>query len=90
ADNVESGEEGHEVVSTVENFAAVRDALEARFGEAESARLVWLPQNSVPVTDDDAAKSLLKLIDVLEDNDDVQNVFANFDMPAEMIERLSP
>ena len=88
ADNVESDENGHEVTTSVENFAVVRDALEERFGPAESARLTWKPLNTVAPSED-AAASLLKLLDVLEDNDDVQTVEGNFDIPADVMERLT-
>ncbi|WP_029010370.1 YebC/PmpR family DNA-binding transcriptional regulator [Azospirillum halopraeferens] len=88
ADNVESDENGHEVTTTVENFAAVRDALEEKFSGAESARLTWKPLNTVAPSEE-AAASLLKLLDVLEDNDDVQTVEGNFDIPADVMERLT-
>lgn len=88
ADNVESDENGHEVTSTVENFGAVRDALEAKFGGAESARLTWRPLNTVAPSED-AAASLLKLLDVLEDNDDVQVVEGNFDISDELMQKLT-
>jgi len=88
ADNVESDDEGHEITTTVEGFATARDALEAKFGTAESARLSWVPINTIEPTEE-AAASLLKLIDVLEDNDDVQTVFGNFDIPADLLEKLS-
>lgn len=88
ADDVESDENGHEVTCSVEEFANVRDALEAKFGGAESARLSWKPLNTV-APDEAAATSLLKLIDVLEDNDDVQTVEGNFDIPEDMLERLT-
>jgi transcriptional/translational regulatory protein YebC/TACO1 len=66
----------------------VRDALEARFGEAEEARLDWRPNVSVTL-DQEKAAGLLKLLDVLEENDDVQNVYANFDIPEDVMARLS-
>lgn len=88
ADNVESDDEGHEVTCAVEQFFAVRDALESRFGEAESAKLDWRPTTTVTL-DEDAASSVLKLIDVLEENDDVQNVYANFDVPETVLQKLS-
>jgi YebC/PmpR family DNA-binding regulatory protein len=78
-ENVESGER-HEVTTTVEGFGAVRNALQKKFGDAESAELVWSPLNRVPLTGD-AAQNLIKLLDVLDDNDDVQNVIGNFDLP---------
>ena len=88
ADNVESGPDGHEVTTTVENFFAVRDALEQTFGEAEEAKLDWRPSTSVTL-DEEKASGLLKLLDVLEDNDDVQNVYANFDIPEAVMQKLS-
>ncbi|NLI27839.1 MAG: YebC/PmpR family DNA-binding transcriptional regulator [Acetobacter sp.] len=88
ADNVESTSEGHEVTCQVESFFAVRDALEARFGEARSAGLDWRPENTVTLTED-TGRSVLKLLDVLEENDDVQNVYANFDLPEDVAEKLS-
>ncbi|MGE0416510.1 MAG: YebC/PmpR family DNA-binding transcriptional regulator [Acetobacteraceae bacterium] len=88
AENVESDEESHEVTCAVDDFFAVRDALEARFGAPESARLDWRPTTSVTL-DEDRAGSVLKLLDVLEDNDDVQNVYANFDIPEAVMQRLS-
>jgi YebC/PmpR family DNA-binding regulatory protein len=88
ADNAESDSEGHEVTCAVENFFAVRDALEGRFGPPESARLEWRPTTTVTL-DEDRASSVLKLIDTLEENDDVQNVYANFDIPDAVMQRLS-
>jgi transcriptional/translational regulatory protein YebC/TACO1 len=66
----------------------VRDALEARFGPGESARIEWRPTTSVSLNEDRAA-SVLKLLDVLEDSDDVQNVYANFDIPDAVMQKLS-
>jgi len=88
ADNVESGPDGHEVTTTAESFFAVRDALEQKFGEAESAKLDWRPTTSVTL-DEEKASGVLKLLDVLEDNDDVQNVYANFDIPEAVMQKLS-
>jgi len=64
ADNVESGPDGHEVTTTAESFFAVRDALEQKFGEAESAKLDWRPTTSVTL-DEEKASGVLKLLDVL-------------------------
>jgi len=88
ADNAESDSEGHEVTCAVEDFFAVRDALEARFGEPRSARLEWRPSSSVTL-DEERADGVLKLVDALEDNDDVQNVYANFEIPDAVLQRLS-
>jgi YebC/PmpR family DNA-binding regulatory protein len=88
ADNVETDAGGHEITSAPEDFAGVRDALEAKFGQAREAKLQWRPLNTVPV-EGDAADSLLKLIDVLEDNDDVQVVSANFEMSDDTLAKLT-
>ncbi|GAN72356.1 YebC/PmpR family DNA-binding transcriptional regulator [Acetobacter syzygii] len=88
AENVVSTETTHEVTCEVESFFAVKDALEARFGEPESAKLDWRPENTVTL-DEEKARSLFKFLDVLEDNDDVQNVYANFDLPDDLAEKLS-
>ncbi len=88
ADNVESGADGHEVTTLVEGFFAVRDALEARFGAAEEAKLDWRPRIAVTL-DEERAAAVLRLVDLLDDNDDVQNVYANFDIPESVLQRLS-
>ena len=87
AEDVTSGPDGHEVTCAVEDFFAVRDALETRFGAPASARLEWRPSTTVTL-DEDKAAGLMKLVDALEDNDDVQNVYANFDIPEEVMARL--
>ncbi len=86
-DNVESDAESHEITTSVEDFGAVRDSLEAKFGEPSSAHLTWMPKDVNPITGE-AAQSLLKLLDVLEDNDDVQNVIGNFDIPDEEVNKF--
>ncbi len=88
ADDATDDAEGHEITCPVEDFFAVRDALEARFGVPTSAKLEWRPTNSI-MLDEEKAIGLLKLLDVLEDNDDVQNVYANFDIPDDVAQRLS-
>ena len=89
AEDVESDEEeGHFIVCGFEDIGEVSKALEAALGEAESVNIIWKPQNQTPVEEDKAA-TLLKLIDVLEDDDDVQNVFANYDISDEVMEKLS-
>jgi YebC/PmpR family DNA-binding regulatory protein len=89
ADNVESDEDGHDITCAPDNLNAVREALEARFGAPASARLDWRAQTNVPVTDEQVAQTLLKLLEILEDNDDVQRVQANFDISQDVMERLS-
>jgi YebC/PmpR family DNA-binding regulatory protein len=86
-DNVESSADVHDVSTTVEDFGAVRNALEAKFGEPESAKLTWKAQTLAPITGEPAA-ALMKLIEALEDNDDVQNVFGNEDIPEAELAKL--
>jgi YebC/PmpR family DNA-binding regulatory protein len=83
-DNVESDSVQHLIHCSVDEFGAVRSTLEAKFGEPSSAKLTWLPKNLTPVSGD-AATSLLKLLDTLEDNDDVQSVVGNFDIAADAL-----
>jgi YebC/PmpR family DNA-binding regulatory protein len=80
--------EGHEFLCAIEDFAGVREALEAKLGEPVSARIVWKPTNMVQVADD-AGETLTKLLDVLDDHDDVQNVYANYELSDALIEKLS-
>jgi len=87
ADNVESDENGHEITCSPEDFMSVRDALEERFGSPEEAQLTWIAQNILSV-DEDQARTLLKFIDVLEDNDDVQSLSFNFEITDEIMARL--
>jgi len=88
ADDVVSDDERHVVISAPDDLNTVRDALEQRFGAAESARLVWRAKTAAQV-DEDTAASLFKLLDTLEDSDDVQNVYANFEVAEEVMARLS-
>jgi len=88
ADDVESNEEGHEIVCAPDDLDAVREALEARFGPPEQAALSWRPQATVPV-DDERAEGLLKMLQTLDDNDDVQRVVANFEVSEGTLERLA-
>ena len=88
ADDVSSTSAGHEVIASPENLQVVARALEARFGEPRKAGLAWRPQNAVAV-DDEAGEKLLRLIEALEDNDDVQNVYANFEISDTLVQRMS-
>ena len=78
AEDVQQDEDGVEIISSVEDFEAVTQALESY--EMESSELSYLPQNMMNIEDVDIAKKLLKLIDLLEEHDDVQNVYANFEL----------
>jgi len=88
ADDCQSTDEGHEVTCAPDAFIAAREALEKRFGDPGSAKLIWRPQNTVPV-DEERATTLLKMLDILEDSDDVQNVYANFEIADEVMQKLS-
>lgn len=88
ASDVESGEESHDVYCDPDDFSIVRDALEAKFGAPDSAGLEWKPQTTIAV-EEQAAGTLIKLIDALEDSDDVQTVASNFEIDDEILERLS-
>jgi YebC/PmpR family DNA-binding regulatory protein len=88
ADDVISSENGHEVYASPENFREVAKNLEAKFGEPRKAALTWKPQNSVAV-DDETGEKLLKLMDLLNDHDDVQNVFANFEISDALMAKMS-
>jgi YebC/PmpR family DNA-binding regulatory protein len=87
ADDVISGENGHEIYASQEGFRDVAKALEAKFGEPRKAALSWKPQTTVAV-DDDTGEKLLKLIDMLNEHDDVQNVFANFEVSDALIAKM--
>ncbi|QCE33567.1 YebC/PmpR family DNA-binding transcriptional regulator [Acetobacteraceae bacterium] len=83
AENAEQDEENHEILTSPDTLMAVREALEKTLGEPRSAKLDWRPKNTI-VLDGDQARTALKLIDALEDNDDVQTVYANFDLSDEI------
>ncbi|MCO6051311.1 YebC/PmpR family DNA-binding transcriptional regulator [Mesorhizobium sp. RP14(2022)] len=88
ADDVESDEESHTIICGFESVGDVAKSLEDALGEAESVKVIWRPQNNIPV-DEDRAQSLMKLVGTLEDDDDVQNVYANFEVDDETMARLS-
>lgn len=88
ADNMEETEEGFEVTTSLDNFGAVRDSLGAAYTDQTEAKIIWRPMNTVNC-DEEVAQKLLRLIDTLEDNDDVQNVYANFDISEDIITKLA-
>ena len=88
AEDVVTHEDGYEVLTTLEGLRDVAKVLEARFGEPRRAALVWRPQTSVPV-DDEAGEKILKLVGALEDNDDVQNVYANFEVSDALVAKMN-
>ena len=88
ADDVISDEDGHTIICAFESIGEVSKALEASLGEAESVKVIWKPQNNIPV-DEERAQSLMKLVATLEDDDDVQSVYANFEVDDETLAKLS-
>lgn len=87
ADDVVSGEGGHEIYASTESYRDVAKALEAKFGEPRKAALIWKPQNTVAV-DDETGEKLLKLMDLLNEHDDVQNVYANFEISDALVAKM--
>jgi YebC/PmpR family DNA-binding regulatory protein len=88
AEDVVSNEDGHQVFTKPDELSDVTKALEAKFGEPRKSALMWKPQNTVSV-DDEAGEKILKLIESLDDNDDVQNVYANFEVSDALVQKLS-
>ncbi len=88
ADECVSTPEGHEFLTSLEGFAAVRDALEAKLGAPQSAAIVWRPQTLVRVPDE-AGDTLMKLVEVLDDHDDIQNVYGNYELSDALMAKLA-
>jgi transcriptional/translational regulatory protein YebC/TACO1 len=87
ADDAASNADGHVITTSMEAFAEVAKALEGKFGEPRKSKLVWRPQNTVTV-DDETGEKILRLISSLEENDDVQNVYANFEISEALMTKL--
>ena len=90
ADDVERDGSSLRVVCAPEHLSGVREAIEAAGIAVESADVTMLPKTTVAVEDEAAAKKVLRLMDTLEDNDDVQDVYANFDIPERVLEAVAP
>ena len=88
ADNVESSEEWHEITTSPSNFASVRDNIKEKLGDPDEAKITWKPQNTVVVDDVEKAEKLLKLVEKLEDDDDVQQVVGNYEIPDEIMNKI--
>ena len=88
AEDVTTDEDVHTIICGFEDIGEVSKALEDKLGEAETVKAIWKAQNTVPV-DEEKAQSLMKLIDTLEDDDDVQNVYSNFEVSDEVLAKLS-
>jgi YebC/PmpR family DNA-binding regulatory protein len=87
ADDVTSTPEGHEITTALESLRDVAQALETKFGDPRKVGLIWKPQNTINV-DDEAGEKILRLVGSLEDNDDVQNVYANFEISDALVAKL--
>jgi len=88
ADDVQSDESGHVILCAFESIGEVTQALSAKLGEAETVKVVWKPQTVAPV-DEETVQTLMKLIDSLDEDDDVQNVFTNFEVSDEVMKKLT-
>jgi transcriptional/translational regulatory protein YebC/TACO1 len=88
ADDVQSDAEGHVITCAFENIGEVSSALAAKLGDAETIKVVWKPQTMTPV-DEETAQSLMKLVEALDEDDDVQNVFSNFEISEEIMRKLT-
>ena len=88
AEDVVSDENGHQIVTTTDTLHEVAKALEAKFGEPRKAGMVWKPQNTIAV-DDESGEKILKLIEALDDSEDVQNVYANFEVSDALVQKMS-
>ena len=88
AEDVVSDDNGHQIITKTDTLHEVTKALEAKFGEPRKTGMVWKPQNTVAV-DDEAGEKILKLMDALDDNDDVQNVYANFEVSDALVQKMS-
>ncbi|ARN84670.1 YebC/PmpR family DNA-binding transcriptional regulator [Candidatus Nucleicultrix amoebiphila] len=88
AEDIVSDSEGHTITCAADRLNAVREALQKKFGDPQAAKLDWRPNVSVPL-DEETAKGLFKLIDALEDNDDVQTVAANYEVDEAILTKLT-
>ena len=88
ADDVISDADGHVITCIFENMGEVSSALAAKFGDAETVKIIWKPNVMAPM-DFEKAESLMKLVDALDDDDDVQVVFSNADIPEDVMEKLN-
>ena len=88
ANDVESSDEEHIIYTDIESFSECLEYMDSKYSTPTEAEIEWKPQNVIPVTDEERAIKLLKLIDALEESDDVQKVFGNYEMSEELLEKL--
>ena len=87
AEDVSSNEEGHLIIATPDSLNDVTRALEVKFGEPRKSAMLWKPQNTISL-DDESGEKILKLIELLDDSDDVQNVYANFEVSDALMQKM--
>jgi YebC/PmpR family DNA-binding regulatory protein len=88
AEDVVSNEDGHQIFTSTDSLAEVTKALEAKFGEPRRSAMTWKPQNTIGL-DDEVGEKILKLMDALDDNEDVQNVYSNFEVSDALMQKMS-
>jgi YebC/PmpR family DNA-binding regulatory protein len=88
AEDVASNDDGHQIITTPDTLNDISKALEGKFGEPRKSSLLWRPQNTVAL-DDESGEKVLKLIESLDDSDDVQNVYANFEVSDALVDKMS-
>lgn len=88
ADDLQDEEEEYKVITTIETFQAVVEGLEKEGFKSQNAELTRLPENNIEVTDEKTATQILKLLERIEEHDDVQNVYANFDISDDILQKL--
>jgi transcriptional/translational regulatory protein YebC/TACO1 len=88
ANDVESDDLYHNIYTGIDEFVDCQEFLTQKYGASEESYIGWIPQNTVIVDDLEKAEKLLKMVDLLEDNDDVQRVFGNYELSDEIYEKL--
>jgi YebC/PmpR family DNA-binding regulatory protein len=88
AEDVASNDDGHQIITTPDTLNDISKALEGKFGEPRKSSLLWRPQNTVAL-DDESGEKVLKLIESLDDSDEVQNVYANFEVSDALVAKMS-
>lgn len=88
ADDILDEDEEYKVLTSVENFQSVVEGLESDGFKSANAQLTRLPENTIEVTDEKTASQILKLLEKIEEHDDVQNVYSNFDIAEDILQKL--
>ena len=88
ANDVSSDENGHEIITSINEFANIREKLEELLGTPEQAQIIWQPENYIKIEDEKKATSILKLVDTLDNCEDVQGVYCNFEIEEDMLNKI--